>query len=409
MIIPSIDIMNGKAVQLQQGQKKVLERENVFELAEEFVKYGDIAVIDLDAAMGKGNNIDLIKKLCKSFPCRVGGGIRSKEKALEFLSAGASKIIIGTAATPELLKELPKNKVIAAIDTKKGKITTEGWQTVTENTPQQKVKELQDFCYGFLYTIVDKEGMMQGTDLQSFKDIIDMTDCKIVAAGGISTIEEIAALQAMGADTQLGMCIYTGAIELKDAYVASLDFNKMNGHIPTIVQDALTNQVLMLAYSTKESLLKAFETGTGTYYSRSRSELWTKGLTSGNTQKLISARFDCDRDSLVFKVLQNGPACHTGSYSCFESNKKFDWHSLYQILKDRSASMPEGSYTAKLLNNSHYLNRKINEEAFEVITAETPNELAWEVADLLYHVSVLMVKNNLSVDDIYNQLEGRHK
>lgn len=409
MIIPSIDIMDGKAVQLQQGQKKVLERENVFELAEEFVKYGDIAVIDLDAAMGKGDNTELIKKLCKKFPCRVGGGIRSKEKALEYLNAGASKIIIGTAATPELLKDLPKNKIIAAIDTKKGKITTEGWQTVTENTPQQKVKELEDYCYGFLYTIVDKEGMMQGTELDSFKQAIEMTKCKIVAAGGISTIEEIAALQAMGADTQLGMCIYTGAVALKDAYVASVDFDKMNGLIPTIAQDIETNQVLMMAYSTKESLLKAFETGTGTYYSRSRQELWTKGLTSGNTQKLVSARFDCDRDTLIFKIEQKGPACHTGAYSCFESNKNFDWNALYRILQDRAQNMPEGSYTAKLLNNDHYLKRKINEEAFEVITAEDGDELTWEVADLLYHVSVLMVKNNISVDDIYNQLEVRHK
>ena len=409
MIIPSIDIINGKAVQLEQGEKKIIEREDIFELAKEFSVYGEIAVIDLDAAMGKGENTQLIKSLCKLYPCRVGGGIRSKEKALEYLHAGASKVIIGTAANKELLQELPASKVIVAIDTKKGKITTEGWQKVTDNTPDQMIKELEDYCYGFLYTIVDKEGMMQGTDLDSFKRVSKLTNNKIIAAGGITTIDEIKTLSDLNADCQLGMCIYTGSIKLDNAFVSLVNFEKQDNLVPTIVQDAETKQVLMLAYSSKESLLKSFELKKATYYSRSRQELWTKGVTSGNTQELINVRLDCDKDTILFTVNQKGPACHTNSYTCFEEDKEFNWNSLYKILEDRAKKLPENSYTTKLLKNDHLMKRKINEEAFEVITAKDNEELAWEVADLLYHVSVMMAKNNVTVKDIYSQLGVRHK
>ena len=135
MIVPSIDLMNGKAVQLKQGKEKVLEKENVLELAKYYAKFGEIAVIDLDAAMGKGNNEELIKDICKIAKCRVGGGIRDIEKAKRVLANGADKIIIGTAANEELLSKLPKNKVIVAIDTKIGKIATEGWTKEEDATP----------------------------------------------------------------------------------------------------------------------------------------------------------------------------------------------------------------------------------------------------------------------------------
>src|SRR3989338_7142605 len=120
MIIPSIDLMNGKAVQLKQGKEKVLERNDVLGLALEFRRYGELAVIDLDAAIGKGDNLNLIKKICKIADCRVGGGIRTIEKANEIMRAGAKKIIIGTKATPKFLKQLPKERVVVAIDTKDG-------------------------------------------------------------------------------------------------------------------------------------------------------------------------------------------------------------------------------------------------------------------------------------------------
>lgn len=408
MIIPSIDIMDGKAVQLKQGKEKVLEREDIFELAKYFSRFGELAVIDLDAAMGKGDNEELIKKICRIAPCRVGGGIRDVEKAKRIIANGAKKIIIGTAASEELLSQLPKDKILVAIDSNKGKVVTEGWTKDTGITPEDYVKRFDDLCHGYLYTIVEKEGMMGGTDLEAIKKIRKLTKKELVAAGGISSIDEIKELEKNNISSQLGMCIYTNAVKLEDAFCAMLDFEKQNNLIPTIVQDARTKQVLMLAYSNKEAVMKTLKDGLATYFSRSRNELWTKGLTSGNTQELVSARYDCDRDTLLYKVNQKGVACHLGRYSCFE-DKDFDIHDLVEVLEQRKRELPEKSFTTKLFKNDFYLKRKIMEEAFEVVNFEEGDGLEWEAADLAYFVLTFMVKNNISVEDVLSNLASRRK
>jgi phosphoribosyl-AMP cyclohydrolase / phosphoribosyl-ATP pyrophosphohydrolase len=217
MIIPSIDLIGGKAVQLRQGKEKVLERDDVFALVEEFNKYGEIAVIDLDAALEKGNNTDLIKQICKSAKCRVGGGIRTIEKANELLESGAKKIIIGTKATPEFLQQLPREKVIVAIDAKGKNIVNNGWRNKTKKIPKLTIKELEKYCSEFLFTNVDKEGLMQGFDFEKAKQLIGITTNKLTFAGGITTIDEIRQLEKLKVNSQIGMALYTGKIKLKDA------------------------------------------------------------------------------------------------------------------------------------------------------------------------------------------------
>ena len=217
MIIPSIDIMGGKAVQLKQGKEKVLEREDIFELAKYFSRFGELAVIDLDAAMGKGDNEELIKKICRIAPCRVGGGIRDVEKAKRIIANGAKKIIIGTAASEELLSQLPKDKILVAIDSNKGKVVTEGWTKDTGITPEDYVKRCDDLCHGYLYTIVEKEGMMGGTDLEAIKKIRKLTKKELVAAGGKSTIDEIQTTEKKQINTHLRICISTNAGEIEAA------------------------------------------------------------------------------------------------------------------------------------------------------------------------------------------------
>ncbi len=408
MIIPSIDLMNGKAVQLKQGMEKVLERSDVLELAKYYGRFGEIAVIDLDAAVGNGNNEELIAQICKIASCRVGGGIRDVDKAKKMLAMGAKKIIIGTAANEDFLSKLPKDRVLVAIDTKDGKVATHGWTRTTEATPLEFVRRFNNLCSGFLYTIVEKEGMMGGTDIEAIREIRSATTKELVAAGGISTVEEIVQLQKMNVSTQLGMCIYTGKVSLEEAFVKCLDFEKRFGYLPTIVQDYDTKQVLTLAYSSPESVLQALKTGKGTYFSRSRKQIWVKGETSGNTQELVTARFDCDMDALLFIVKQKGNACHLGRYSCF-GDKDFSINELYNLLIDRKRVLPDNSFTTKLFKDEFYLKRKIMEEAFESVNFEKGDGLEWEAADLTYFMLTFMAMHNVTPQDILNNLASRRK
>ncbi len=225
MIFPSIDLMNGKVVQLVQGKKenKKIEIEDVLGVARRFSKY-TIQLIDLDAAMDKGNNLRIVKILCRQFKCRVGGGIRTLERAKELIKAKAEKIIIGSAAfkddevdilfLKQLNKFIGKEKIIIAIDSRDGKIVIKGWKKSTGIDPVKVVKELEPYCSEFLYTYVDKEGMMQGTDFPTLRKLKQITTNEITAAGGISSLDEIKRLERLKVNSVLGMALYTGKIRL---------------------------------------------------------------------------------------------------------------------------------------------------------------------------------------------------
>lgn len=318
MIIPSIDIMDGKVVQLRQGKEKVYENSNIDKVIEQYKIFPEINVIDLDSAMGNGNNKELIKRICKQIDCNVGGGIRTLEIAEEYINAGAKSVIIGTKASKDFLKELPKEKVIVALDVKQGKIAIKGWKELEEHNIYDKMKELEEYCRKYLVTNVDVEGLNNGTNLQFFESLIGKTKNDIMVAGGITTINEIKYIHKLGLDQVLGMAITSGKLNIIDCYIEIMDFEKQDGLIPTIVQDINTREVLMLAYSNKESLKKTYESKFATYYSRSRKKLWTKGETSGNTQEMKKIYLDCDSDTLLFLVSQKGVACHRNKKTCFE-------------------------------------------------------------------------------------------
>ena len=318
MVIPSIDIMGGKAVQLKQGKEKVYENENIDDLIEQYRLFPEINVIDLDSAMGKGDNKELIKRICQKVDCNIGGGIRSIELAKEYIEAGAKRIIIGTKATKEFLEQLPKEKVIVALDTKKGKLATYGWQKLEDQDIYKKMQELENYCEKYLITNVNVEGLNSGTDLQFFQTLVGKTKNEIMVAGGITTLEEIKAIHELGFDQVLGMAITSGKLNLVDCYIKIMNFQKQDGLIPTIVQDIETKEVLMFAYSNVDSIKKTFELKLATYYSRSRKQLWTKGEKSGNIQKIEKIYLDCDSDTLLFLVKQKGVACHRNKRTCFE-------------------------------------------------------------------------------------------
>lgn len=412
MLICSIDLMGGKAVQLRQGKEHVLTSPiDPLELAARFHRYGEVAIIDLDAALGLGDNLDLLRQLCQVADVRVGGGIRDKARAQELLRAGARQIIIGTAATPEFLAELPAARVMVALDQVDGQVVDHGWTQSTGEDVLARANRLAPFCSSFLCTFVKEEGGMGGFDQERIRALAKALPHPVTVAGGAATGEEISAVSRMGHDVQVGMALYTDAIDPAQVVVDTIDFAKMGGLVPTIVQDR-AGEVLMLAYSSPESLHLALKEGRGIYYSRSRQELWEKGKTSGHQQKLLSCRTDCDRDSLLFVVDQTGNACHRESYSCFGGPlpaRRFSLEGLFAILRQRKADSPEGSYTARLFSNRKMLKRKIMEEAFEVATFADRRELVWEIADALFFMSTLAVDEGIEWSEIQSELGGRHK
>ena len=409
MIIPSLDLMDGRAVQLRQGKDLVLTADDdPVELVKLFNRYGEVAVIDLDAALGKGDNLDLIQQLCRMGDVRVGGGIRDAKRADTLLRAGATSLIIGTSATPEFLSQLPKDRVMVSLDHRDGQVVDHGWTKTTEHTIQQRVADVADYCSGFLCTFVADEGEMRGMDIPAVKALVDSLPHPTTIAGGVATDDDVIGLSKLGIDVQVGMALYTGKIDITHCIVGSLDWEKCP-QIPTIVQDT-AGQVLMLAYSTPESLRQALETSTGTYFSRSRNSLWEKGKTSGHTQQLLKVRVDCDRDSLLFTVAQKGVACHRDVYSCFGGGQQsFSMPRLFNQLLERKATLPEGSFTAKLFTNRKFLLRKILEEAAEACLADEPNEYKWEIADAMFFLSVLAADEGLAWSDLVNELGGRHR
>jgi phosphoribosyl-ATP pyrophosphohydrolase/phosphoribosyl-AMP cyclohydrolase len=196
-----------------------------------------------------------------------------------------------------------------------------------------------------------------------------------------------------------------------------------NGLVPAVIQDAVSKEVLTLAYMNKESLEKSVQSGETWFYSRSRQELWHKGATSGNTQKIVSMRYDCDQDALLVQVLPAGPACHTGAYSCFNeivlgesfqpnANRFEIVNELERVIAAREKERPEGAYTTYLFEKGvDKILKKVGEEAGEVIIAaknRDQDELTWEVSDLLYHLLVLLQEQKLPLDRVLQALTERH-
>jgi phosphoribosylformimino-5-aminoimidazole carboxamide ribotide isomerase len=222
MIIPCIDLMDGKVVQLVQGREKALEGDSPDEMLRKFAGFPEIQVIDLDAALGRGSNDDLVKMLAAKAVCRVGGGVRSAARAQALLGQGAHRVIVGTSAftktgiNESFLSTLDRERTIIALDSKGGRIVVKGWQEATEFTAEEVLKSLEPYCAGFLCTYVDKEGMMQGTDLDWFRRLRAATTLEITAAGGITTMDDVKALLAMNIHAALGMAIYTGRLDLEE-------------------------------------------------------------------------------------------------------------------------------------------------------------------------------------------------
>lgn len=405
MIVPSIDICGGRSVQLVEGESLALEAGDPRPLLDRFSVVGEVAVVDIDAARGEGSNAELIAELCRRAPIRVGGGIRDVDRALDWLDRGAEKVIIGTAADPELLARLPRHRVIVALDAREGKVVTHGWRHQTDHDLLSRVADLRELCGGFLVTFVEKEGHLAGTDLARAEAVVAAAgEAKVTVAGGITTAEEVAALDRLGADAQVGMALYTGRIGLGDAVAALLRSDRPDGLWPTVVSDQ-RGVALGLVWSDRESLVAAVEEQRGVYRSRSRG-LWRKGNTSGAVQDLLRVDVDCDRDTLRFTVHQHGTGfCHTGSPGCWGDDRGLGRLSR----RLAGVGLDPSSNTRRLLDDPALLATKLVEEAGELGSAVSPDEVVAEAADLAYFMLVRLATAGVPLWRVEEELDRRER
>lgn len=405
MIVPSIDLQDGHAVQLIGGEAKALDAGDPRPLARRYGLVGEIAVVDLDAALGTGSNAATIEDLIALAPCRVGGGIRDVASAIAWLDRGAIKVVLGTAARAEVLRELPRERVIAALDARHGEVVVEGWQKATGQRVLERIADLRELVGGFLVTFVEREGRLQGTDLAFAKEIRAAAgDAAVTIAGGITTAEEIAELDRLGCDAQVGMALYTDRLGLAEGFAAPLRSDRPDGLWPTVVVDE-RGVALGLCHSDLESLRAALEQGRGIYHSRSRG-LWIKGATSGATQELLRIDADCDRDCLRFTVRQQPPGfCHRNTRTCWGAEAGLG--ALARRLAERKVAAPEGSYTARLFADPARLGTKLREEADELAEAATRAEVVHEAADVLYFTLVQLARHEVDLAEVERALDRR--
>ena len=226
MLIPAIDLQGGAVVQLVQGERLAIRDDDVFRWVRRFARFPKVQVIDLDAAMGRGDNVAVVRQIAGSLTCRVGGGIRSIERARDILSAGAQAVIAGSAlfkdGQPDLdfarrmADAIGAERLIAAVDSRGGQVVVHGWKTPLPLTAVEAVRALEPYCAEFLYTYVDAEGLMGGTNIPAILEVRRATTRRVTAAGGITTQNEIDTLHAQGVDAVAGMAVYTGALKLGD-------------------------------------------------------------------------------------------------------------------------------------------------------------------------------------------------
>jgi phosphoribosyl-ATP pyrophosphohydrolase/phosphoribosyl-AMP cyclohydrolase len=252
---------------------------------------------------------------------------------------------------------------------------------------------------------------MAGIDPEPVRKLREAVSCIVTVAGGVCTLDEISRIAAFGCDVQLGMAIYTGKISLADAFIESLNWKKTppvnDRHLLPLIAQSPDGQVLMTGFTDKEALAETFKRGNVCFHSRTRNKLWMKGENSGNILKLVKIRTDCYRNALLAIAEPAGPVCHTGAWSCFATNKKYTLEFLQKIITERFNNPTPGSYTATL--DDKLVREKVMEEANELCTAKNREETIWEAADLFYFATVLMTRAGVTINEVLDELDRRHK
>ena len=345
---------------------------------------------------------NLLKEICDVAECDLVMNSPKLETIQEVLRKGVKRVIIPVEKIENIGQKVSKNIIIAKITLRKTSLLNNNLIDLKAEL-KEEVNRVVPYCSEILIDYDEDLTLDEITVLAVIDYISEFTNYPLTFLDTNNKFTKI--LEQKGVNPFIYSSEMLEEKEMLKIFTSALDFQKLEGLIPTIVQDE-HNQILMLAFSSQDSLTQALIQKKGIYYSRSRKSIWIKGETSGNYQMLSNVRYDCDQDALLFSVRQEGVACHLQRYSCF-GNKEFALSDLYEIIQDRILNPVNDSYTSKISKDERLIIEKIKEESNEVINYTDDQNLSWEIADLFYFVMVLMAKKGIKLQDILNELWSR--
>lgn len=378
MIISTINLKNGDLVRIDSNNSETIQNTNISEFVRYLRLFGEIFVKTDNSPKSE----EVLKQICKLSDCNVLiNSNPTLEEAKKIISYGAQKIVLKAGTQDNILALLPKNKAAVYIET----------------DMETNLKRYNNYTNLFFVKLANKENT-------SLEEIRTYT-AKNIAIESKFDIPDISRFEKENISVIIDCEYYENKEKMTETFCKCLDFEKRYGYLPTIVQDYETKQVLMLAYSNLDSLKQALNTQKGTYFSRSRKKIWIKGETSGNTQGLVKARYNCDKDAILFFVRQTGNACRHGKYSCF-SEKDIEINSLYNDILNKKRLLPDKALTTKLFEDEYVLKKKLMEKAFDLINYEKNSSLETEAAQLTYLLLTFMAAHNITPKDVLNKLSS---
>ena len=378
MIISTINLKNGDLVRIDSNNSETIQNTNISEFVRYLRLFGEIFVKTDNSPKSE----EVLKQICKLSDCNVLiNSNPTLEEAKKIISYGAQKIVLKAGTQDNILALLPKNKAAVYIET----------------DMETNLKRYNNYTNLFFVKLANKENT-------SLEEIRTYT-AKNIAIESKFDIPDISRFEKENISVIIDCEYYENKEKMTETFCQCLDFEKRYGYLPTIVQDYETKQVLMLAYSNLDSLKQALNTQKGTYFSRSRKKIWIKGETSGNIQGLVKARYNCDKDAILFFVRQTGNACRHGKYSCF-SEKDIEINSLYNDILNKKRLLPDKALTTKLFEDEYVLKKKLMEKAFDLINYEKNSSLETEAAQLTYLLLTFMAAHNITPKDVLNKLSS---
>lgn len=392
MIIPSILIQGGQAVDASLSSRELTALGDPLPLMEKLTRVGLVSVIDVDASAGAGDNGPLMHQLLERGPCRVSAGILDEETAWEWLDAGAHSIVIGPRAKPSFLRKFPKHQILVSFEI--------GGAHLAQATREvrARMEDLAEFAGGFTVRWTTEDGCEDFVELDRVNELIPYCgEARLTVSGRVRRESDVATFDRLNVDVECGTLLCTQEFSLADIMAALLADGSGKDLWPTVVVDE-HQHALGLAWSNLESLRKALEEGKGIYYSRSRKALWQKGENSGATQELVRAEIDCDRDSLRFLVRQHGKGfCHLGMFTCWGPLVGLGW--LETELRDRAHELQAES--------PEEVERKLREKIYEYARTETPEDAIAEASELVSYIAISLARKGGTLTQVSREIDRR--